>query len=109
MLYLLDLGIKFLTLPENKNKIYKAVPKNGNHNKQKNLAVYWMGSIASNTEKNYFAQFKTFIMPNSFKKIHPKTVRVIIKKQKQKQKLSTWFWGSIGVFIFRLLWILEFK
>lgn len=48
-----------------------------------------MGSIASNTEKNYFAQFKTFIMPNSFKKIHPKTVRVIIKKQKQKQKLST--------------------
>lgn len=46
-----------------------------------------MGSIASNEKKNYFAKFKTFIMPISSKEIHPKIVRVIIKKK--KKKLST--------------------
>ena len=40
-----------------------------------------MGSIASKEKKNYFAKFKTFVMPNSSKEIHPKRVKVIIKKK----------------------------
>lgn len=56
-----------------------------------------MGSIASNTQKNYFAQFKTFIMPNSSKKIHPKTV---IIKNKNKNKNSVYDFEVASVFLF---------